>query len=167
MHPKIEHFTDYMPELVKGLDPENLDDVLKFQDNWKVGDIRKVLYDSSDDYWKALIEPLPKYENHKFPPFCSPAIFKDFIFENDKKIMNWQGVHLEGLKDRPAYGSQAIYEGSCTGTLGSCTKQFSDPHSIWETQLKLSTSKTAAILSTDNPQVNVVPVLGKKKKRKQ
>jgi len=166
MHPNIAHFKNYMPELVEGMDSEKLEDVLRFQDMWKVGDIRKVLYDSSDDYWKAIIEPLPLYENHKFPPFCSPAIFKDYIFENDEKIMNWQGVHLAGLKDRPAYGSQATYEGSCSGTLGHCTKQFSTPHDIWETDLKISQSKMASMLSTDNPSVNVVPVYGEKKKRK-
>jgi len=49
LHPKIEHFIKYMPEFVEGLDPESLLDVLKFQDNWKVGDIVKVLYDKSDD----------------------------------------------------------------------------------------------------------------------
>ena len=168
MHPNINHFTNFMPELVEGLDPESLPDVLKFQDTWKVGDIRKVLYDSTDDYWKAIVEPLPQFEDKKFPPFCSPAIFKDHKFENDKNIMNWQGVHLAGLMEKPAYGSQAIYEGSCSGTLGSCTKKFSDAKSLLETDLRLSQSKIAAILSTDNPQVNVVPILGeKKRKRKQ
>jgi len=160
LHPNINHFKNYKPELVQGLDAENLDDVLKFQNQWKVGDIRRVLYDSSDDYWKALVEPLPLYEDNKFPPFCSPSIFKKFIFENDKKIMFWQGVHLAGLMDKPAYGSQAIYEGSCSGTLGSCTKFFSDTKSIWETQLKFSQNKIAALMSTDNPVVNKVPVEG-------
>jgi len=161
LHPNINHFKNYKPELVQGMDAENLDDVLRFQDNWKVGDIRKVLYDSSDDYWKAIIEPLPEYEDKKFPPFCSPSIFKEYIFENDKKISNWRGVHLAGLMDRPAYGSQAIYEGSCSGTLGSCTKFFSDTKSIWETQFLLSQNKIAALMSTANPVVNKVIVEGK------
>jgi len=166
MHPNINHFKNYLPELVKGLDAESLPDVLKFQDNWKVGDIIKVLYDVSDDYWKAIIKPLPKYEDRQFPPFCSPAVFKEYIFEDDKNIMNWQGVHLAGLMESPAYGSQATYEGSCNGTLGTCTKHFSDSQSIFETQLKLSQSKIAAVLSTDNPVVNVVPIHGEKKKKK-
>lgn len=158
LHPNINHFKNYKPELVQGLDAENLDDVLKFQDTWKVGTIRRVLYDVEDDYWKAIVEPLPEYEDKKFPPFCSPSIFKKFIFENDKQINFWQGVHLAGLMDQPAYGSQSTYEGSCSGTLGSCTKYFSDTQSIWETQLKLSQNKTAAILSTDNSVTNKVIV---------
>lgn len=165
MHPSIDHFQKFMPELVRGMDPENIQDVLKFQDNWKVGDITKVLYDEKDDYWKALVKPLPEYEDHTFPPFTSPGIFKDNINENDSSIMGWTGIHLAGLKDKPAYGSQAIYEGSCTGTLGKCTKQFSDNKSIFETSKKLTQGKIAAILSTDNPNVNVVSVLGEKKKK--
>lgn len=166
MHPNINHFKNYMPELVAGMNAEEFDDVLQFQDKWKVGDIRKVLYDSTDDYWKALVEPLPQYEDKKFPPFCSPAIMKDYLFENDKKIMYWQGVHLAGLKDKPAYGSQAIYEGTCNGPLGKCIREFSDPKSIVETQLKLSQSKIAAILSTDVSTTEVVPVQGCKNKDK-
>jgi len=164
MHPNIEHFKNYKPELVAGLDPEKLEDVLKFQDNWKVGDIKKVLYDEEDDYWKAIIQPLPEYEHMVFPPFASPGIFKDNKYENDKNITGWQGVHLVGLKDRPAYGSQAIYEGSCTGTLSSCTKKFSDTKSLFETELKLTRGKIATLLSTDNTVTNVVPVYKKRKK---
>lgn len=163
MHPNISHFKNYMPDLVKGMDPENIKDVLTFQDNWKVGDIVKVLYDEADDYWKAIVKPLPEYEDREFPPFTSPGIFKDNVYENDSSITGWQGVHLAGLKDRPAYGSQAIYEGSCTGTIGTCTKSFSDPKSLFETELKLTRGKISSMQSTDNPSVNVVPVLGKKK----
>lgn len=165
MHPNISHFQNYMPKLVAGMNPENIDDVLKFQDNWKVGDIKKVLYDKEDDYWKAIVKPLPEYEDYPFPPFTSPGIFKDDVYENDKNITGWQGVHLAGLKERPAYGSQAIYEGSCNGTLSSCTRKFSDPKSIFETEVKLTQGKIAVVLSTDNPVVNVVPVYGKKRKK--
>ena len=166
MHPNIAHFKTFMPELVRGLDPENLQDVLTFQNNWKVGDIKKVLYDSTDDYWKAIVKPLSQFENMEFPPFASPGIFKDNVMEDDKNITGFTGVHLAGLKEKPAYGSQAIYEGSCNGTLGKCTKQFSDPKSLFETERKLTQGKIAALLSTDNPNVNVVSVLGKKEKKK-
>ena len=163
MHPRIEHFEKFMPELIQGLSGEKVEDVLKFQDIWKVGDIKKVLYDSTDDYWKALVKPLPQFEDKKFPPFASPGFMKGDTFENDNNITSGTGVHLSGLMDRPAYGSQAIYEGTCNGTLGHCTTQFSNPKDIFDTELKLSKSKIASMLSTDNPNVNVVPVCNDKK----
>ena len=69
------------------------------------------------------------------------------------------GVGVGGLGGSTGGG------GSCTGTLGKCTKQFSDPKSIFQTELKLTQGKIAAMISTDNTNVNVVPVLGKKEKQ--
>jgi len=160
MHPKIDHFQKYLPDYVKGLNPENLQDVLRFQDRWKVGDISRVLYDSSDDYWKAIIKPLPAFEHKDFPPFCSPGIKKAYVFENNQKIMNWQGIHLAGLMERPAYGSQAIYEGSFSGTLGYCMTQLSDTQSLFETSYKFTKERIAAVMSGDNAATNKVPMLG-------
>lgn len=166
MHPNIRHFQSFRPDLVKGLDPDNYDDVLLFQDNWKVGDIRKVLYDSSDDYWKALVEPLPQFKDSDFPPFCSCAVFQVDMSEPQDRITKAKATHLAGLKDSPAFGSQSIYQGTCNDTLGKCTMEFSTPQSLFETQMKLSNSKVAALLSTDNPNVNVVTIQGIKKKKK-
>jgi len=159
------HFKNFRPETIIGLDPENYKDVLKFQDTWKVGDISKVLYDADDDSWKALIKPLPQFEEKSFPPFCSCAIFQDDMNEPAGQITKWRGIHLAGLMDKPAFGDQSIYQGTCNDTLGKCELEFSTPKSILETQFKISNSKVSAILSNDNPHVDVVDIFKKNLKK--
>lgn len=166
MHPNIRHFQNFRPELVAGLDPDNFKDVLLFQDNWKVGDIRKVLFDAKDNYWKALVEPLPEFKDIQFPPFCSCAVFQEDMSEPQDAMTVWSPTHLAGLKDSPAFGSQSIYQGTCNDTLGRCELEFSTPEDLFETQLQISRSKVAALQSTDNPNVNVVPISGKRRKKK-
>ena len=70
------------------------------------------------------------------------------------------------LTDRPAFGSQSTFKGSCNGTLGSCTKSFFDNTSLLKTELKLARTNIAALISTDNPAVEKVPLF-KKRKRNQ
>lgn len=156
------HFKNYKPEMIADLNPASHDDMLKFQDTWKVGHISKVLYDVDDDSWKALIKPLPQFEEKSFPPFCSCAVFQDDMSEPAGQISKWRGIHLAGLIDKPAFGDQSIYQGTCNNTLEKCELEFSTPKSILETQLKLSNSKVSALLSTDNPQVDIVDIFNSK-----
>ncbi len=166
MHPNIRHFQSFRPEMVAGLDPDDFDDALAFQETWKVGNIPRVLYDAEDDYWKALVKPEPKFAFREFPPFCSCAIFQDDMDEPQERISKWRGMHITGLKDMPAFGDESIYQGTCHDDLDSCTLQFATPQSLFETTMLTSQTKIASMLSTDNPQVNVVPVEGEKKKKK-
>lgn len=166
MHPNIRHFQSFKPEMVAGLDPDNFDDAISFQETWKVGNIPRVLYDAEDDYWKCLVRPDPKFEFREFPPFCSCAIFQEDMGEPQERITKWKGLHMAGLKDQPAFGDESIYQGTCHDDLDSCTLQFATPKSLFETTMLTSQTKIASMLSTDNPQVNVVPVEGEKKKKK-
>jgi len=162
MHPNISHFKNFRPEIISGLNPDNYNDVLKFQNTWRVGDVVKVLYDDTDDSWKSLIKPLPEFEENQFPPFCSCAIFQDDMSEDPGKITKWRGIHLAGLMDKPAFGDQSIHQGTCNNTLHKCELEFSTPKSILETQFKISNAKLAAMVSTDNDIVDVVEIFKNK-----
>jgi len=166
LHPNIGHFKDRSPQIVAGLDPENFDDILSFQKQFKVGEISKVIFDDTDHNWKAIIKLSPQFEGQQLPPFCSPALFQDDMSEPDNAMTQWRALHLAGLMDQPAYGSQALFKGTCTDTLGACTKSFVNNTSLLKTEIKLAKKEfQAGIISTDNPQVNVVPIFKKKRKK--
>jgi len=162
-HPNMGDFKDVKTEWIDGLDAEDLDDMLKWQQHWRVGDIVELIYDSEKEIWKAVIKVLPEFEDKQFPPYCSPTIFMNDSTEDDDHITDFTGVNLTGLEDRPAYGEEAIQEGTCNGTTSECKTRFASSKSIFETSLKEAKLKIAAILSTDNPDVDAVKVHGKKK----
>ena len=83
--------------------------------------------------------------------------------ELDEHITDFTGVNLTGLEDRPAYGEEAIQEGTCNGTTSECKTRFASSKSILETSLKETRQKIASMLSSDNPDVDIVKVHGKKK----
>jgi len=166
-HPSIYDFIKHKPELVEGLDPENFDDILEFQKPFAVGDISKIVFNDEKKDWEAIIKHRPEFVGRTFPPFCSPTLFMNDPTEPDDAITTFKGVNLTGLTDRPAFGSQSTFKGSCNGTLGSCTKSFFDNTSLLKTEVKLARTNIAALISTDNPAVEKVPIFRKKKKRKQ
>ena len=51
---------------------------------------------------------------------------------------------------------------TCHDDLDSCTLQFATPQSLFETTMLTSQTKIASMLSTDNPEVQKVPVLNKR-----
>lgn len=163
-HPNIHDFIKHKPELVEGLDPENLEDILEFQKPFAVGDISKIVFNDQKKDWEAVIKHRPEFVGRVFPPFCSPTL--RFDNPEDDIADDWSGVNLTGLTDRPAFGSQSTFKGSCNGTLGSCTKSFFDNTSLLKTELKLTRTNIAALISTDNPAVEKVPLF-KKRKRNQ
>jgi len=166
LHPNISHFTKRSPQLVAGLDPENFDDINTFQKQFKIGEISKIVFDDVSKDWKAIIKISPQFEGKTLPPFCSPALFQDDMSEPDDQMTQWRGLHLAGLMDQPAYGSQAIFKGTCNDTLGACTKSFVSNTSLLKTELKLAKKDfEAVIISTDNPQVEKIPIFKKKRKK--
>jgi len=162
-HPNIYDFIKHAPEHVENLDPENLEDILTFQKPFAVGDISKIVFNDEVKDWEAVIKHRPKFVGRTFPPFCSPTI--RFDNADDDVAEEWEGVNLTGLLDRPAYGSQSTFKGTCHDTLGKCTKSFFGNTSLLKTELKLAKTKMAAIISTDNPDVEKAPIFTKKKKK--
>lgn len=163
-HPSIYDFIKHKPELVQNLDPENFEDILEFQKQFAVGDISKIVFNDVKKDWEAIIKHRPEFVGRTFPPFCSPTLFMNDLTEPDDAITTFKGVNLTGLTDRPAFGSQSTFKGSCNGTLGSCTKSFFDNKSLLKTELKLTRTNMAALISTDNPAVEKVPIFKKKKR---
>jgi len=160
-HPNITDFQKRKPELVEGLDPENLEDVLQFQKPFAVGDISKIVFNDEKKDWEAVIKHRPEFVGRTFPPFCSPTL--RFDNPEDDIAEDWTGINLTGLTDRPAFGSQSTNKGTCHDTLGKCTNNFFGTTSLLKTELKLANTKFAALISTDNPTVEKVPVFKKRK----
>ena len=164
LHPSISHFMGRAPELVAGLNPMNMDDILGFQDRFKIGTIEDVFFNSDKQLWNAVVRLANGVEASDLPPFCSPALYQLDMTEPEGSITKWTGLHLAALDQRPAYGSIALLNGTCSGTTGSCTTQFAgNDTNMFKSQIM----KFAATLSTDNPSVDVVKVFGKRKKKKQ
>ena len=166
MHPNIRNFKRRNPELVRGLDPNSFEDTIQFQEQFRVGTIRDVIFDKSKQVWKAIVQREAAFMDKELPPFCSVAIYMDDLSEPDDSITKWRITLLAGLTQRPAYGNQAIHEGTCNDTLDSCKVNFSNSKDVLNTELILAKERFSALLSTDNPAVNVVPVFGKKRKKK-
>lgn len=161
LHPSISHFIARAPELVANLNPMNMNDILDFQDRFKIGTIEDVFFNSEKQLWNAVVRLADGVEASDLPPFCSPALYQLDMTEPEGDITKWTGLHLAALDQRPAYGNIALLNGTCSGTTGSCTNQFSGNNNM----LKSDIMKIAATLSTDNPDVDVVKVFGKRKKK--
>lgn len=166
MHPNILHFRK-VPEMIQGLDPDNIEDVLEFQKPWRVGDIVDVVHDRKKQGWFAQIQILPKFEGKPLPIFSSPTIRQNDMSEPDDKISDWTGVNLTGLDEQPAFGPVALLGGTCNDTKTQCKRKLFNDFSILMTESELSKIKFGALLSTDNPDVNVVPVFGRRRKKKE
>jgi len=157
------------------LDPNDIELVKSFQSLFRVGIIEDVI--KVDDSWRAVVKKDEKFKGRQFPPFCSPAIFRGNDTDPDDAISEWEGIHLAGLDERPAYGNIALYKGACSGTLESCKTQFrhasapkpqkiatvygkgqsTEPCKIMQLRKALAVHniKMAALLSTTNSQTKV------------
>lgn len=166
MHPNILHFLKNRPQDVAGLDPDVFEDNLEFQKPYHVGIMEKVFFDTDKNAWRAIIKRDPKFVSKQMPPFCSISIFQDDMEEPEGQISKWRVINLTGLQDRPAYGDQATYDGTCNGPLGKCTKSFASDKSILKTETKFAKEKISALLSTDTEETQSVPIYGMRKKRK-
>lgn len=159
LHPSISHFAKRDPSLVAGLNPMNMDDILSFQDRFKIGTIEDVFFNSDKQLWNAVVRVADGVEASDLPPFCSPALYQLDMTESEGNITQWTGLHLAALDQRPAYGNIALLNGTCAGTTGKCTTQFAGNTN----ELKSDVMKIAAQLSTENRNVDKV-VLQKKKR---
>jgi len=166
MHPNILHFMKNMPELVQGLDPDVFEDNLTFQEPYTVSIMKSVFFDTEKNSWRTIMKRDEKFANHQMPPFCSISIFQDDMSEPEGQISKWRVTNLTGLKDRPAFGNQATYDGTCNDTLGKCTKSFASEKSLLTTDIKFAQEKIAALLTTDITETQAVPIYGMRRRKK-
>lgn len=157
LHPSIGHFKMRSPQLVAGLNPMNMDDILEFQDRFKIGTIEDVFFNGDKQLWNAVVRLADGVEASDLPPFCSPALYQLDMLEPEGNITKWTGLHLAALDQRPAYGNIALLNGTCNGTTGQCKTQFAGN----ENALKSDVMKIAAQLSTENRETDVVCLPGK------
>jgi len=160
LHPSITHFMQKEPQLVAGLNPMNMNDILQFQDRFKIGTIDDVFFNSDKNLWNASVKLADGVEHSDLPPFCSPALYQLDMTEPEGNITKWTGLHLAALDQRPAYGSIALLNGTCHGTGTECKTQFAGNTD----SLKSDVMKIAAQLSTENRNVDKV-VIAKRKKQ--
>jgi len=160
LHPSITHFMDKSPELVAGLNPMNMNDILQFQDQFKIGTISDVFFDGTKNVWNSVVRLADGVEASDLPPFCSPALYQLDMTEREGSLTKWTGLHLAALDIRPAYGSIALLNGTCHGTTSTCTTQFAGNQNMLTSDI----IKIATQLSTQNRNVDKVTIAGKKKK---
>lgn len=160
LHPSITHFMERSPELVAGLNPMNMNDILSFQDKFKIGTITDVFFNSEKNLWNAVVKLADGVEASDLPPFCSPALYQLDMTEKEGSLTKWTGLHLAALDQKPAYGNIALLNGTCHGTTGQCTTQFAGKTNAFKSEIM----KIAAQLSTENRNVDKV-VIAKKRKR--
>lgn len=161
LHPSIGHFIQRAPQLVAGLNPMNVDDILDFQDRFKIGTIEDVFFNQDKHVWNAVVRLADGVEQSDLPPFCSPALYQLDMTEPEGNITQWTGLHLAALDQRPAYGNIALLNGTCNGTSGQCKNHFAGN----QNELKSDVMKIAAMLSTENRNVDKVELAKKKKAR--
>lgn len=129
-HPSTDHFGSlgiriggYGP-MTRPKEFNDLMQQAKFQEEFRVGNIEEVFKKSNGD-WHALIKLKPEFANHQMPSLVSPALFQINPAEPQNAIKTWLGMHLAGLDERPAYGNNAVYKGSCFGTGEECMRKLS------------------------------------------
>ena len=106
------------------LPTDDIQAILRHQDQYKVGTIVEVEQDDAGD-WFARIEMLDKFANMSLPPFCSPAIYQLDGTESEGNISKWEALHLAALDENPAYGARiALLKGTCLGTNSECKTQL-------------------------------------------
>ena len=161
LHPSITHFMQRSPELVAGLNPMNMNDILKFQDRFRIGTIDDVFFNSDKNLWNASVRLAEGVEASDLPPFCSPALYQMDMTEPEGNITKWTGLHLAALDQRPAYGNIALLNGTCHGTSGQCKTQFAGNFD----SLKSDLMRMATQLSTENRNVDKVIIARNKNKK--
>ena len=153
------------------VDVNDLNLIKAFQDRFRVGTIDDVI--TINDTWRAIIRKGKQFVGRQFPPFCSPAIFKHVPAEPEDAIAHWEGLHLAGLTERPAYGNIALYKGACTGTLDSCKNKFrtaslppKEPCKFMALKKALAVEaiKAAVLISPTNAETNIQNVFRNRKK---
>ncbi len=157
LHPSISHFAQAAPGIVKGLNAQNITDILRFQDRFRIGTIDDVFFNNNKGLWNASVRLADGVEASDLPPFVSPALYQLDMTEHEGSLTKWTGLHLAALDQRPAYGNIALLNATCNGTSESCKMDFA----AQENTLKSDLMKIAATLSTDNPETDVVCLAGK------
>lgn len=152
LHPSITHFVNRAPELVAGLNPMNMDHILQFQDQFKIGTIEDVFFDTERNVWNAVVHLAQGVEASDLPPFCSPALYQLDMAEHEGSLTQWTGLHLAALTEKPAYGNIALLNGTCSGTTGQCKTTFAGNNNVFKSEIM----KIAAQLSTDSRETDVV-----------
>lgn len=161
LHPSITHFMQRSPELVAGLNPMNMKHILEFQDRFRIGTIDDVFFNSEKNVWNASVRLAEGVEHSDLPPFCSPALYQLDMTEREGSLTKWTGLHLATLDIRPAYGNIALLNGTCHGTSPQCKIQFAGIQNDFKSDIM----RIAAMLSTENKNVDKV-VIAKRKNKK-
>ena len=162
VHPNISHFKTRAPQLVAGLNPMNIDDILTFQDRFKIGTIEDVFFNQDKQLWNAVVKLAEGVEQSDLPPFVSPALYQLDMTEHEGQLTKWTGLHLAALDQKPAYGNIALLNGTCTGTTGQCKTQFAGTANSLATDIM----RIATQLSTENREVDKVKIFKRKKEAK-
>lgn len=118
-HPSTEHWPILGIARAGSYDVNDKKLIFGFQDKFRTGEITEVFF--KDGSWRAIVKKDLKFKDMPWPPFCSPAIYKEDSTEQDGALTKWTALHLAGLDAKPAYGNIAILHGTCNGNGTTCS----------------------------------------------
>lgn len=122
-HPSLEHLVPLGLAKMGSVNLNDLPRILEFQKKFRVG-IMEEVFKADDGSWRVIVNIDEPFRDLNLPPFVSPAVWKLDMNESDESMTKWRGIHLTGLRERPAYGSQAIKKAECFGSMGDCELQL-------------------------------------------
>lgn len=127
-HPSGDH-PDYLAEGLKEASPTFIQDILKHQEQYKIGDIVDVKYEAFKDnpdkqaYFAYIRLTDPNYlqsvKQGASSFYVSPQIFDLDQKPPGEATVNFLPLHLAVVKE-PAYGNIARVKASCNGESQSC-----------------------------------------------
>lgn len=123
-HPSLEHLVPLGLARMGEVDVNDEAQLLKFQRQFRVGNMFDTFHNNADDTWRVMVEIDEPFRDMTLPPFVSPAVWKENDNEPDEAMSHWHVNHLAGLDVRPAYGNKAIKKAECFGSLMKCQPQL-------------------------------------------
>lgn len=163
LHPSGDH-PDYIAEGVKEASPSFVQDILRHQERYKIGDIVDVQYESFKEnpdkkaYFAYIRLTNPQYldqvKQGASSMYVSPQIFDLDQRPPGEPTTNFLPLHLAIVRE-PAYGSIAKIRASCNGEVSGCInalKKASQENSYFVNSL--ANSQTLNNLSATQQQLD-------------
>ncbi len=123
-HPSLEHLVPLGLAKFGTVNLNDLPRILDFQQKFRIGEIEDVFKADSDGSWRAIVKIDEPFKDKNLPPFVSPAVWQLDMTEPEGEMTKWIGLHLTALREKPAYGNQAVKKAECYGDLGECEMQL-------------------------------------------
>jgi hypothetical protein len=125
---KDKKHPDFVREgVVFGQGEKTLNQILTAQNQYKIGEIKKVEEASPSQYHAYIQITDPKiidsFKKGHIPRFVSPSVFDPNGTEDGNKMGEFEPLHIAAV-DEPAYGVKAYVRGACDGEASKCLNEL-------------------------------------------